>query len=366
MTEPLAIVGVGLASSVGSSAEATVAALRAGVARFAEVPGTSLPGRGGAPSAPAVAARSPLHRDEEGASRSLLLAALADAAGWAPAATWEAHAGRWAGLPADRVGGLPLATQHDADGLVHTPVLARLAGLAGQADALPAPHGLAAVDVVASSAALGHYAARGRLKSGAAPSGFVPGDAAAVLVVETEAAARAAGRPVLATVGAWGQGSETVPLGGAEPSDAAGLTDALARAFPDGSAPPDLVVADLNGERARAHEWGLAAPRALPPWEGQLPVWTPADGAGDVGVATGGLLVACAALALAWGDAERALVVASDDAGARWALVPSTARRWPSRARCSGARRATSPARRGACSRGPRAARPGSSTGRST
>ncbi len=319
MSGPLAIVGVGLATSVGSSATATVAALRAGVARFAEVSGVVLAGRGDVRAAPAVAARSPLHVPRSGRAGSALVdAARADAAPWATAETWELHASHGAGLPA-QAGLAP--TLHDAHGLVHTPLVARLAQLAERPAALAAPHGLAGVDLLTTPDALAHFAGLGRLKGPAAPGGLVPGDAAAVLVVEPEAAARAAGRMVLATVHAWGSGTEAVPLGGAEPSSADGLTDALVQAFPDGSPPPDLVVADLNGERARALEWALAAPRALPPWSGPLPVWTPADGVGDVGVAAGGVLVACAALALAWGDGDRALVVASDDVGARSALV---------------------------------------------
>ena len=326
---PLAITAVGLATSVGSSAPASVAALRAGMARVHEVAAVVLPGPDG-PVHPA-AAQSPLCHGAGPTKRGgrLLSAALSEATAGAPLTRLDVELGPGAG----DVGG-EAAAGHDldravlhrgpAEALSRCASLVRLVDLA-QAPPTEGPVAVAAVDSLVALDVLARWARLGRLKSAGTPAGFVPGEAAAAVVVEPEPAARAAGRPVLAVVEGWGRGTEPVPLGATTPSRADGLTDALAGAvagLPDGAG-VDLVVPDLNGERARALEWGLAAPRALPPWQGRLPVWTPADGAGECGAAAGLLLVACAAQALAAGlvDADRVLVVASDDGGARCALV---------------------------------------------
>lgn len=312
---PLAITGVGLVTSVGSSALATVAALRAGVARVREVPGVQILDRSGTRAEPLVAARSPLHGTgvAPGALGAALLAdAIADAAAWVPPDRWETDVSPWLQTEAPRGVGA----------LEHIGLVGRLVELAETS--APAPVGLAAADSLTTAAALRHYADTGRVKGSAAPSGFVPGEAAAAVVAESVTSARAGGRAVLAVVESWSRGHEPVPLGGATPSPGTGLTEALAGALgADAPFDPaaDLLVADLNGERPRALEWGLAAARVLPHAEGALRTWTPADGVGECGRSTGLLLIACAALALARGGAERALVSLSDDDGGRCAVV---------------------------------------------
>ena len=309
---PLAVVGVGLATAVGSSALASVAALRAGVARFREVPGVEVPNRGLTANEPVVAARSPLHVDglaPAEVARALLRVAQADAGRRAGPDAWD-----------------PLPVQiSPGEGLNRSGILDRLFALAEHTERAQTAVGLSVSDSLTAAGTLMHYAEAGRLKGSVAPSGFVPGEAAVALVLQREPDARAADRTPLAVVEGWGRGHEAVPLGGSLPSHAIGLTDAITSALdglPPGG-PPGLVVADLNGERGRALEWALAAPRALPYWEGRLPLWTPADGAGECGRATGALLVACAVVALArgWAGTERVLVVSSDDDGARRAVV---------------------------------------------
>ena len=326
---PLVVTGVGLATAVGSSARATAAALWAGVSRFAEIPDLLLPSQTG-PS-PALAARSPLSPPHaSGADRGarLVAAALADALTAATPQSWRLEAGAGSEVGALRrllppeLAQVAVPGPDLGGGLCHGGTLAALAQLAAAAPSRPTA--LVAVDSLAVDPALAHFAQLGRVKSAPTPGGFVPGEAAGVLVVETEDAAREAGRAVLAVVEAWGQGAEPIALEGPTPSRAEGLTTALATAVAGllPNAAIDLAVLDLNGERSRAAEWALAAPRALPFWEGRLPTWTPADGVGDCGVATGALLLVCASLALARGPAgARALVATSDDAGARWAVI---------------------------------------------
>ena len=328
----LAITGVGLATSVGSSALASFTALQAGIARFAESPGVML---GGSPEPhPAVVARSPLTaRAAGGPERAirLLEAVVADPLGEVGPARWSLTVGGGLGNGAEPVrDALPgtlareavVASSPEAR-LRHCGPLDALALLAERGLRQGEVVALAAVDSLVTDSALSGFAALGRLKGAANPGGFIPGEAAGVVVVEREDDARAAGRAVLAVVEAWGRGEEPVTLGSPEPSRAAGLTDALADAvagLPGGVA-VDLAVLDLNGERARALEWALAAPRALPFQHARRPVWTPTDGVGDCGEASGTVLLVCAALAVARGPATRVLVATSDDDGARRAVV---------------------------------------------
>jgi 3-oxoacyl-[acyl-carrier-protein] synthase-1 len=317
----LAVTAVGLATPLGGSALASVAALRAGVSRAAEVPGLRLPDRRRTRAFPAVAARVPFHtpaRAPAALGAHLLTTAIADAERWWPGVEWDRALGPELQEHHEAVGGPGGSPDTPSADLVHTVGLDRLVGAA--AEAREAPLGLAVADSLATAGALARLAEAGRLKSAATPSGLIPGDAGAALAVEPEDAARAAGRAVLALVEGWGRADEPVPLVGREPSRAVGLAGALADATAGLDAPPDLCVLDLNGERARALEWALASSRALPgPRTPSL--WAPVDGVGDGGRATGLLLAVCATLALARGWSDRALVAASDDAGGRVALV---------------------------------------------
>ena len=47
------------------------------------------------------------------------------------------------------------------------------------------------------------------------------------------------------------------------------------------------MVCDLNGDRYRALEWGLATTRAFGAIQGDLDFWHPADCIGDAGAAMG-------------------------------------------------------------------------------
>lgn len=162
----------------------------------------------------------------------------------------------------------------------------------------------------------------GRLKSRRNLDGFIPGEAAALLVVEHRRRAEARGAAILAEIEGCGSAAEANLIESADPPSGEGLSAALSAACSAGG-PPSWVLCDLNGESYRAKEWGLArirAPRLL----GEVrSLWHPADGYGDVGAATGGCLAAAClrSFARAAAPARRALLFAGSADGTRAAVT---------------------------------------------
>jgi 3-oxoacyl-[acyl-carrier-protein] synthase-1 len=167
----------------------------------------------------------------------------------------------------------------------------------------------------------------GRLKTERTNRGFVPGEAAAFVVIERESTAtkRQAGRyaRLQSVVNAF----ENHGFYESEPCTADGLTQSIRNALEAADQrAASLVICDLNGERHRAHEWGLAMSRCFP--GGTMPevLWHPADTLGDTGAASGALNLVLATLAVARGNASgSALVWGSSDDGERGAAVLSPA-----------------------------------------
>jgi 3-oxoacyl-[acyl-carrier-protein] synthase-1 len=87
--------------------------------------------------------------------------------------------------------------------------------------------------------------------------------------------------------------------------------------------PADVVLCDLNGESYRATEWSYAMARTFRDGQAVPPLVHPADCLGDVGAATGGVLLALAAAAMKKGLApwKTALVWCSSDNGERAACA---------------------------------------------
>ncbi len=168
-----------------------------------------------------------------------------------------------------------------------------------------------------------------RLRSERSADGYLPGEAAAFVVLET--AAHAAGRGVkpLATVAGYGLADEPHPLGSDTPCAAAGLSDAIRqtsrRAGRDGApmAPAAWVLSDQNGERHRAKEWALARTRLHEMFDPAFELWHPAENFGDTGPASVPLLAAMAVETLRRdaAPAREALLVASSDGPSRAGLL---------------------------------------------
>ena len=159
---------------------------------------------------------------------------------------------------------------------------------------------------------------QGRLKGSDAPCGVIPGEGAGFLLLCTDSAQRQTATPSLGTIPAAAQAVEPSPWYSERATLGQGLTQAITSAF-EASGVPDLkadaVWSDLNGESWRADEWSYAYLRTEEHHGEPLRIRHPADCWGDVGAASGPMLVAMAALEVMHPrrDFETALVFTSAD-----------------------------------------------------
>jgi 3-oxoacyl-[acyl-carrier-protein] synthase-1 len=183
---------------------------------------------------------------------------------------------------------------------------------------------VAGVDSLLESQQLSVLAEQGRLKSDATSSGLVPGEGAAVLVLETAKSARRRGAGVLGRIHRVGL-EQGPPWGAEEPIRGDAMTRAVSSVL-SGASVESLglhrVISDVNGERWRFLEAALVETRCLsflpPGWE----LWRPADCVGDVGAAYGILAVAMAARGFERGYAGPGgvLILATAEDGGRGAM----------------------------------------------
>ncbi|XXX72640.1 hypothetical protein WMF30_33830 [Sorangium sp. So ce134] len=172
-----------------------------------------------------------------------------------------------------------------------------------------------------------------RLKVPGMPVGLRPGEAAAVVALETERAASARGARKLAAAREVRLAEdERTLLSRANPTGAvlAGLLLGLDEGgFPGGS--PAWLITDLNGESYRAVEWGNAVIRVRARRRGFPPraLWHPASSFGDTGAASGGVALCAAASAMTRGYAPSpsAVITSTSDGRGRAAVVLETAKR---------------------------------------
>jgi 3-oxoacyl-[acyl-carrier-protein] synthase I len=167
----------------------------------------------------------------------------------------------------------------------------------------------------------------GRLKTEDNSKGFIPGEAAAFIVLERRSAVETRGGVAMARLAGVGTALEANGIYEKTACTGEGLTMAIRSAREaSGDLPLALAICDLNGERYRANEWGFTLPRSF---DGSPPasLWHPADCLGDCGAAAGVLNMVFATLALARqavGDSS-VLVWGSSDDGERGAAVLSAA-----------------------------------------
>jgi 3-oxoacyl-[acyl-carrier-protein] synthase-1 len=165
-----------------------------------------------------------------------------------------------------------------------------------------------------------------RLKGTDSSAGFIPGEAAAAILMESPRDARRRQSRVLAIIEAVGTAQEMKTVLSEEVCQGDGLSDAIRAAVAEaGGGAIDWIACDLNGERYRAAEWGYCQTRLHSILGGALKVWHPADCLGDVGAATGAVLIALVAQAFEkeYAPSERCLLWASSDKGERAAAVIS-------------------------------------------
>jgi 3-oxoacyl-[acyl-carrier-protein] synthase I len=157
----------------------------------------------------------------------------------------------------------------------------------------------------------------GRLRTSGPQDGFTPGEAATFMILATRSVCRRHSLTPLAWItGLAVTDPDPEPKPGAL---AAACGAALASAHGD---PIRLVMAGLNGEHRSAREWGVALIRNKPRFAPELRIEHPAEYVGDAGAALAPLMLGIAALQM-WARTlpGPALVWASADSGRRGALI---------------------------------------------
>lgn len=183
------------------------------------------------------------------------------------------------------------------------------------------------VDGYLDAETLDWLGSRRRIATRHTRSSFFPGEGAGFVVLASEPLLRAQRLPSLGKVSGSGVAQEPTAVS----SDpfvvnlgrglAAAIT-AAAAGLPAG-ARIDRVLCDLNGERARSEEWGMAVLSVHGVLAQAGAYEAPADAWGDVGAATGPLLTVLAveAWARSHHEGRYTLLFAGSDAGLRGAVV---------------------------------------------
>jgi 3-oxoacyl-[acyl-carrier-protein] synthase I len=143
---------------------------------------------------------------------------------------------------------------------------------------------VAGVDSYLNGATLAHYDAEHRLLTRSNSNGFVPGEAAAALLLGLAAQ----GGSVPLVLQGLGFGREPAPFGSGKPLRAEGLLRAMRGALEEAGMPLsacDHRIADVNGEQYRFREASLAIMRLLRDRKVLFGLWHTADCIGEVGAA---------------------------------------------------------------------------------
>ncbi len=184
---------------------------------------------------------------------------------------------------------------------------------------------IAGVDTFLIPSTLAVFESKNRLLTSNNPNGFIPGEAAAAILV---------GRPSpmakeeLVCLGI-GAGQEDATIDSEEPLRADGLVQAFKSAFADAGCTLDDLdfrLTDSNGEQYGFKEAALAMTRTLRARKDRLEIWHPADCIGEIGAAIGPCLlgVALAAARKRYSPGPSALCHFSSDNGERLALILSS------------------------------------------
>jgi len=165
----------------------------------------------------------------------------------------------------------------------------------------------------------------GRLKSDSdgCHQGLIAGEAVGFIIIEDAAQARKENRPVLARITGLGLSVEPDTRATNSPSRNSGLTNACHAAM-TGVKDNDIraLFSDLNGEKLRSKEWGMADMRCFKERHEDRKMWHPANCYGDIGAASGTLLanIVTQGFVRNWLQTP-VLIFCSDDHGPCGALV---------------------------------------------
>jgi 3-oxoacyl-[acyl-carrier-protein] synthase-1 len=353
-SDPVVIVGVGMMTAIGLTAAETAASVRAGTARFTpteimdqrfdpftlgQVPDDGLPPLVDALAAeigPTLRERRLLRLATMPLRECLKLAAERDVA--PPplclalpetATTRPLVPGRFLERFAAQADGAFDRGRSDAS---HT---GRAGGLVAIAQATQAiRQGISdfviagGVDTYRDPYVLGTLDLEGRVKTLIHFDAFIPGEAAAFVLLAGARAAAARGLRPLVRLSPVAVGFETGHLYSPEPYRGDGLAGTVAQLVDGGAveSPIGEVYSSMNGESHWAKEWGVAYLRNRPAFQPAHGTHHPADCYGDTGAASGPLMLGLAALGIsARYRTGPALVYASSDRGQRAAVLVNAA-----------------------------------------
>jgi hypothetical protein len=163
----------------------------------------------------------------------------------------------------------------------------------------------------------------GRLKLPTRADGLIPGEAAAMVIVERAIDAQRRKVPALARLGLATLDRETTPIGPDHPIRAEAASRAVKAALAGAGAGPsvDQVYMDMSGERWRALEWALVETRCSAKLAKGWQLWHPADCLGDIGAATSLVHLALAVRGFARGYGGRAVLLSAASHGGERAAM---------------------------------------------
>ena len=294
---PLAVLGVGLVSGVGLTADESCAAIRCGINNFQD---TRFIGSNGG-----WLVGSAVELEEPWRGLTKLAKMAAHAIGECFAAADEKperipvlvciaepeRPGRFEGLPhvlqdIERELGIRL---HPHSRLIEQGRVGGAVALLEARQMLAAGRNarviVAGVDTFLTGATLAAYDREDRLLRRDNSNGFIPGEAAGALLL----AAWQEGSPASLLVRGLGFAREPAPLGSGKPLRAEGLVQAIRAALSESNVALkdcDHRIADMNGEQYRFREAALAITRLLRDRKVLFSLWHPADCIGEVGAAT--------------------------------------------------------------------------------
>jgi 3-oxoacyl-[acyl-carrier-protein] synthase-1 len=328
----LAIVNVGLVTSVGLSAPAACAAIRAAITNHTETrfvhAGDWL-----------FAAQVPLEQPSRGRLKLAQMAQLAirECLGDVEPGTLPLVLCVAEGERPGRLDGLDLYLFAEIErelGITFHPGMSAIVaqGRIGVAIALAHARRLiyeagasqvlvAATDSLVSGPTLAGFDAAGRLLTTRNSNGFIPGEAAGAVLL-----ARDPGRAPRLVCEGMGFAQEAATIGGEQPLRADGLTHAIKLALADAGCELhdlDFRISDISGEQYYFKEAALAESRVMRKRKEHFDIWHPADCVGETGAASGVIALAVALNACRKGYAigPNILFHSGNDAGRRAAAV---------------------------------------------
>ena len=167
------------------------------------------------------------------------------------------------------------------------------------------------------------YDQQWRIKSDRNPTGFVPGEGAGLMLLETQTAAKARNQtPLLEVLGA-SVVQEANPITDDKSSSGVGLSQAIETAVAGGiNNPIKYLFSDLNGEGYRAFEWAVVHARLARLFDQNLTHVYPAETFGNLGAVGLVMSLGCFSESLEkkYAPDSNALLIVGNDAGQRAAL----------------------------------------------